>query len=196
MSRTQVAFENLSAKELDEMCHNEEASVDECTAKVMHSSSDHETTVKVIDDSGDASPYHNTQWILFGHEYGPTHLIRSWGESTAHEIWIDEQPTIENSEIPEAYNAFDKLVAWLEERGHESTSTLRHFANRWASLFFDISVRNSGEDDTFWDNWPLDEAYQQQSNATGCGIVNVGHHEWYETLNASSYTAKFSGTMS
>lgn len=196
MSRVQLAFENLSAKELDEMCHNEEASVDECTAKVMHSSSDHETIVKVIDDCGNEEPYRNNRWCIFGHEFGATHLIRARGESSAYEIWIDEQAPIENSEISEAYNAFDKLVAWLEERGHENTSTLRHFANRWASLFFDISVRNSGDDDTFWDNWPLDEAYQQQSNATGCGIVNVGHYAWMETLAASNYTAKFSGLMS
>lgn len=190
MSRTQLAFENLSAENLDKLCQYEEASLDECTAKVMHSSSDHETTVEVIDDSG----YDDHPWYLFGHEYGPTHLIRSWSESDAYDTWLDKQPTIENSEIPEAYNAFDKLVAWLEERGHTNTSTLRHFANRYASLFFDMSIAKA--DDNFWDEWPLDEAYEMQSNATGTGIVNVGHNAWYERLNASGYTAKFSGLMS
>lgn len=190
MSRVQLAFENLTAKQLDEMCHNEEASVDECTAKVKHSSSDQETTVKVIDEYG----YDDKPWHIFGHEYGPTHLIRARNESEAYEIWIDEQSTIEADEVHEAYNAFDKLVAWLESRGHENTSTLRHFATRYDDLFFAMSVAKA--DDEFWDNWPLDEAYQMQSNSTGTGIVNVGHNEWYETLNTSNYTAKFSGLMS
>lgn len=177
------------------MCRDEEATVDECTAKVKHSHSDHETIVKVIDDCGNEEPYRRNQWYVLGYEFGPTHIIRARGESSAYEIWIDEQPTIEANEVHEAYDAMEKLVDHLVKCGHEETSTLRGFAIRWASLFFAMSISDTTNDNR-WDEWPLDEAYEMQSNATGTGIVNVGHYAWHETLNASGYTAKFSGLMS
>lgn len=188
--RTKIEFANLSPSELAALCIVNEATPDELTGLAYADGSDHGTTIKVTDESRDETD----PWLLFGMEYGPMHLIRADSEQSAYEIFVDEQPTIEASEIHEAYNAFDKLVEWLVERGHENTSTLRGFANRWDDLFFKMALANAGDD--FWDEWPLDEAYAMQSNSSGTGIVNLGHYVWYRKLETSGYTVKLSGEVS
>lgn len=192
--RTQTQFADLSPDDLDALCKYMDASPDELTGKLLHSSSDQQTNVKVIDDCGDESPCRINRWYVFGHEYGATHVIRARGESSAYEIWVDEQSTIAPDEVHEAYGAFDKLVEWLVARGHENTSTLRGFANRYASLFFALSIAKGT--DNVWDEWPLIEGYEMQSNSTGTGIVNVGHYAWYRELATSGYTVKLSGAIS
>lgn len=192
--RTQTQFADLSPDDLDALCKYMDASPDELTGKLLHSSSDQQTNVKVIDDCGDESPCRINCWYVFGHEYGATHVIRARGESSAYEIWVDEQLTIAPDEVHEAYGAFDKLVKWLVARGHEETSTLRGFANRYASLFFTMSIAKGA--DNVWDEWPLLEGYEMQSNSTDTGIVNVGHYAWYHELATSDYTVKLSGAIS
>ena len=88
-------------------------------------------------------------WV-YGHEFGPTMVIRASTFETAYEIAIDESLTIAPSEVPEAYG-FDT---------QEELDT----------------VVEAGE------HPDLLEGYQYQSNATGTGIVNVGHYEWIEEL--------------
>jgi hypothetical protein len=46
------------------------------------------------------------QYFAYGHEFGTTHVIRCDGESSAYEIAIDESPTIEPDEVPEAYGFY------------------------------------------------------------------------------------------
>lgn len=192
--RTQTQFADLSPTEFDILCQEQEASADELTGKLLHASSDQSTNVKVIDDCGDERPCRINRWYVLGHEYGATHVIRARGESSAYEIWVDEQATIAPDEVHEAYGAFDKLVEWLVERGHENTSTLRGFANRYASLFFALSIAKGT--DNVLDEWPLIEGYEMQSNSTGTGIVNVGHYAWFCELATSGYTVKLSGAIS
>jgi len=87
------------------------------------------------------------QWYLFGHEFGPVWLIRADSFQSAWEIAIDESPTIDVDDIHEAY---DMSKDEFEAKSH--------------------AERNEDGD------WPdLVEGYEYQSNATGSGIVNVGH---------------------
>ena len=92
-------------------------------------------------------------WI-YGHEYGPTIIVRAMSFEAAYEIAIDESLTIAPSEVPEAY-------------GFDTQEELS-------------AVVEAGE-------YPdLLEGYQYQSNATGTGIVEVGHYEWCEELTPES----------
>lgn len=111
-----------------------------------------------------------------GHEFGVTDIYLVSCEQDAMDQWLDDQPTIPVDEIHEAYNAYDHLRAHLKNKGHEDTQQLRNFCNRYASVYFDIESQNH---DVRYKAWDLDEAYQLQPNATGTGIVNVGH---YQTL--------------
>jgi hypothetical protein len=91
---------------------------------------------------------------LFGHEYGASLLIRARSYETAWEIAVDEAKPIDEAEVPEAYG-FDGPNAALE---------LRHAVER--------ADAGAGE-------YPeLVEGYEHQANATGTGIVNLGHYTW------------------
>ena len=97
-----------------------------------------------------------TLWIC-GHEFGPNFIIRAHSFDTAYEIWLDETPTIDESELWEAHG-FDSV----EE--------------------FKLAVAASDFD---WDRWNyggLAEGYQYQSNFTGTGIVNEGFYAWLQEL--------------
>jgi hypothetical protein len=120
-------------------------------------------------------------FFLCGHEYGATHLICARHESEAHEVWIDLLPTIPAEDVHEAYNAFDKMVDWMESKGHENDYQLRHFCSRWCKTFFDIETRQ--DDDLGL--WELDKAFEIQSNCTDTGIVYVGHNEWMNEIDPS-----------
>jgi len=129
---------------------------------------------KFVDDYGFSAPKgcENAKLFVLGNEYGYTHLVHSQHESDAHSAWLDTCTTIEPSEVPEAYNAYDKLLERMEAKGHENDGQLRDFCNRWAGYFYHADT-NEGNN---WDSWDLDEAYQYQSNSTGTGIVNIGHN--------------------
>ncbi len=111
--------------------------------------------LKVYDDCW------GTLW-LYGHEYGPTMLIRAEGVESAHSIAIDASKTINADEMWEAYG-FDNEAAYQER--------VTQLANPY----------NDGE-------YPdLSEGYQYQSNSSGTGIVNVGYYEWYREAEASDF---------
>lgn len=108
--------------------------------------------------------------FVFGHEHGPTLVIRSRSWHSAWEIAIDEMRPISEEEVPEAYG-FDGWDSAGERTETEySPDTARARFERW------IEDAESGEKD-----YPeLLEGYEYQSNSTGTGIVNVGHYAWLE----------------
>lgn len=93
--------------------------------------------------------------------------------------------TIEVSDVPEAYNAYDKLLERMEAKGHENDLQLRGFCNRWADFFFYADTKDAHN----WDSWNLDEAYQYQDNSKGTGIVNVGHYQSMSEIDWKQFTA-------
>lgn len=136
--------------------------------------SERRTKVKFYNDGCDLG---DEDFYLLGMEYGPTHLIQCRGESNAYEIWCDELPPVPMNEVHEAYNAFDRLVEFMEKKGHENDLRLRQFCFKWDDWFFAADTKNANETGA-WDRWKLDEAYAQQSNSTDSGIVYVGHYAW------------------
>jgi hypothetical protein len=187
-----MEFSNLTADELEAFCADNDVSPDTLTATLQGEDGYGAHEVQVYDDGAPGWGY---SWYLCGHEFGPTFLIRADNESSAYEIWIDESPTIEVDDVPEAYGAFDKLVEHMEKLGHENDYPLRDFANRWNPWFFQVSTHNANYTGA-WDSWNLDEGYQYQSNASGTGIVSVGHYEWMRSLVGSGYEVRFSGVAS
>lgn len=113
---------------------------------------------KFVDDYGFSAPNgcENTKLYIVGHEYGYTHLVHAENESDALTAVVDEMPTIDPSELPEAYNAYDKLLERMEANGYENNVQLREFCTRWSDFYF-YADNNDGDN---WDKWELDEAYK------------------------------------
>lgn len=107
------------------------------SASVRFHESDH--IVKVYDDG-------IGQWYLFGREFGPEWLVRADSFQSAWEIVVDEMPTINESEVEEAYYL-----------GDDEQETLH-------------------------------EGYEYQSNASGTGIVDIGHDAWQEEIDPQDAT--------
>lgn len=122
-------------------------------------------------------------WI-FGHEHGPTLIIRASSFETAWEIAIDESPTIDPSEVPEAYGSFEYLREWCPELWPEYFQVYRKEGegkSMGPQAVADIIFHRRA--DEFVDNPPdLLEGYEYQSNSSGTGIVNVGHYAWLREL--------------
>jgi hypothetical protein len=119
--------------------------------------------------------------FLFGFEYGPTHLICADSEHVAYDIWLDLLKPVPLDEIHEAYNAFDKLLDYMCNKGYENDRHLHSFCNRWGRYYFQVDTKDANMTGA-WDRWELDEAYQYQPNATDSGIVYVGHYQWYRMI--------------
>jgi hypothetical protein len=136
--------------------------------------------VEFYDEAGglDGSLY------LCGFEYGATHLICAYNESDAYSVWIDLLPTVPMDEIHEAYNAFDKLLEYMEAKGYENDIQLRRFCSEWCRYYFQVATKDANSTDA-WDDWELGEGYEYQSNSTDSGIVNVGHYEWMRKIESS-----------
>ena len=145
---------------------------------------------KFVDDYGFSAlnGCHNAKLYVFGNEYGYTHLVHSQNESDAHSAWVDTCHTIEASEVPEAHNAFDKLLEFMVAKGHENNVQLREFCTRWSDFYFYADTKDANFTGA-WDRWELDEAYQMQSNSTGTGIVNMGHNSHMTKLKWSQLKA-------
>jgi hypothetical protein len=178
---------------IERLCAEYELSADEMTARLIDDHRETSTDVEVYDDG--ATGWGDYKWFVAGHEFGPCWLIRAGSLDSACEIWIDESPTIDPSDIHEAHGAFDKLVGHLESKGHENTRELRDFANRYCQLYFDIDTRDANYTGA-WDRWSLIEGYQYQSNCSGTGIVEVGHYEWIKPIAETCYRAAFTGKLS
>lgn len=86
---------------------------------------------------------------------GPLKIVGGAHFSDAYESAIDQCPTIQESEIYEAYG-FDSVAEYQ-------------------------AAIDSGDTDDI----ALIEGYQYQANASGTGIVAVGHHESLDPLTPS-----------
>jgi hypothetical protein len=127
--------------------------------------------VEFLDPGWDGCPL-----FLFGHEFGPTHLIRADHYGSAWEEWLDEQPPIKKDDLWLAYgfNSEDSYKAFclLFQMGLKEQA--------WAiakSEGIDGSGVSVPEDYP-----PIIEGYDYQPNATGTGIVDVGHYVWVAQL--------------
>lgn len=123
-------------------------------------------------------------FYLLGFEFGATHLICANNESDAYECWVDLLPPVPMDEIHEAYNAFDKLVEYMEAKGYENDYQLRRFCSEWCRYYFEVDTKDANSTGA-WDRWELGESYRYQSNSTDSGIVHVGHYEWMNEIDAS-----------
>lgn len=93
-----------------------------------------------------------------GHSDCPGLIIRARSFELAYEIAIDEAATIPESEVPEAYGFY----------GEHAALELRHAVEH--------ADAGAGE-------YPeLVDGYEYQSNASGTGIVNVGHYAWLREM--------------
>jgi hypothetical protein len=135
--------------------------------------------IDFYDDYGDGG-----DWFLFGYEYGSTRLIRSRDECDAYSVFIDLEPVVPFDEIHEAFGSFDKLLEHMLSKGYENDYQLRCFCNRWCKFYFQACTKNINETGS-WDDWPLIEGYEYQSNSTGSGIVNVGYYLWMREVPPS-----------
>ena len=130
----------------------------------------------------------DSRFFVAGHEFGATHLIhvesRREGFEQAWGLWIDESPTIPEKELIEAYCPSHDKGSFLDEaidaypgRGEgrwtdEDWAKIRENARK-ALADADDSARN--EDGEYPE---LVEGYEHQDNASGTGIVDVGHYAW------------------
>lgn len=139
---------------------------------------------KLIDDYGYSAPggCNNAQLWAYGHEYGYSHLVHCQHEGDGYSAHIDESPTIDESEVHEAYDSHEKLSKYLISKGHEDNQELNLFCLRWAETFFRIATRDANYTGA-WDNWNLSEGYEYQSNSSGTGIVNTGHYGHYRQVS-------------
>ena len=160
----------IDASELDAL-HDAGFDVELLECQIRHC--EEWKTVRIIDDWGMSG----RPWLIGKTDCGawlfPDATIRADSFSSAYEAWIDERPTIAPEDVPDAYNAFDRFVEYMESRGHEDTLHLRQFCSANAAEFFRLQTSNGDN----WDVWELGEGYTYQSNASGTGIVDTGFDE-------------------
>jgi hypothetical protein len=142
---------------------------------------------------------HGGKLYLAGHEWGVTHLIKAANESDAHAEWLDNQPTVPEDELYEAYGfptnelydrfcelskaGLDAAYAWVKWWNEDEQSprnkcvhnvmNICTYPNRWQ----EIELNTSGI--TVPNDFPmLIEDYDYQPNFSGTGVVNIGQYHW------------------
>ena len=115
---------------------------------IIGATSKYGTPIEVYDDG--FGPLY-----CYGHEFGPTLIIRAQTFCSAYEIAIDEITAIPPSELPEAY-------------GYDTQE--------------ELDAACAAAPDSCVD---LVEGYCYQSNFTGTGIVNEGHYAWLQEIDAA-----------
>jgi hypothetical protein len=129
----------------------------------------------------------NGEWFLAGYEFGASVLIHSSNFSDAWDTWIDECKTIPVDEMTEAYGIDDtpEMAAWKET--HPAP---QYFSTEWAAWCAAkaTEAKRILKDCEPKDGWELIEGYEYQSNATGTGIVDVGHYAWMREADLSEIT--------
>lgn len=145
---------------------------------------DHE--VEFIDDYGVCT--RNEQFFVLGNEFGATHVIHAESYDAAWAAWLDEQPTIDEAELPEAYGVDDLIRDEDHAAGRQSPPWgAPEYAAWWANFQARCVARlhELGSSDNPPD---LIEGYEYQSNTTGTGIVNVGDYVWGGEADLSRIT--------
>lgn len=124
--------------------------------------------VKLIDDYGGIysyDPKHSVLVVIFN-ECGYTHLIYADGEGSAWDAWLDEQETVPPEDVHEAYGTFDRMIEAGFDREHATKNAREYYE------------QNADQE------WELIEGYEYQANATGTGIVEVGHYTSFRVVSA------------
>lgn len=135
-------------------------------------------------------------FFLAGFENGPQMLIHARSFEAAWEAWIDELPTIPESEIPEAYGMCDEF-----RDEYEKTDPCPPFRggavgegyDAWQARFHAAAIKELREREDAGEEVRLEEGYEYQSNASGTGIVDVGHYAWMNEIDASDIVVRRNG---
>ena len=125
--------------------------------------------------------------FLAYNEFGPFKVIRAEHFGSAWEIMVDEMPTIEPSELPEAYgmyileseNALGNFGLYSDLDNGDGTREVNEY-NVTHTLLNRYPTRESAHAAamSYAESKELDliEGYEYQSNSSGTGIVDVGHY--------------------
>lgn len=96
--------------------------------------------------------------FICGDENGVSMIIRASSFESAHGIWMDESPTIDEADLPEAFG----------------------FYGDDAAEKFQAAALDTLDDDG---NPELVEGYRYQDNCTGTGIVSTSDYEWMREVD-------------
>ncbi len=132
----------------------------------------------------------DTVWYVAGFEFGPSWLIAvpayrgSDGFESAWEAWVDAMPTIPESELIEAYgpdSGEHRGTSFYDLAFDEARENApRCFTPEWDAYHAAIRAtaeRMLKEYGSEGQQYPdLIEGYEHQSNASGTGIVSMGHY--------------------
>jgi hypothetical protein len=151
--------------------------------------SDYEITidghaVTFIDDYG-LSCGTNSEFFAIGHEFGASHLVHASDYESAWEVWLDEQDTIPESEVAEAYGLHDEFRVEYQKTDPAPAWHEREAYDAWKARFDAaclVELRREGAEHE------LIEGYEYQSNASGTGIVDVGHYSWCNEADLTQVT--------
>ncbi len=136
-----------------------------------------ERKVKVIDNWGGFPACDVTLWVI-GNEFGVTTLVHAKSVDDAWSAWLDEQPTIHQKELIEAFSAGGDKDSFYGEALNDVRE--REHGRRDAPL--DGNVDREAVRAAAWKAFreceapALIEGYEFQSNFSGTGIVDVGHY--------------------
>jgi len=154
--------------------------------------------VKVYDDG-------YGEWHLIGQEFGPTLLVLAKGQSSAFDIWLDESPTIDSDDLPEAYGFY--LMQACKWSDRQSTAPWYVCSDDHGKPTSESVLVCNGDRNTIGgpfqtaeaaraycmeyvaeNELSLVEGYDYQSNSSGTGIVNVGDSVWQERIDPADIT--------
>lgn len=143
---------------------------------------DRERWVKVnfIDDYGLSGSCYNAKFYAF-YNFRYTDLVHADSETSAWEAWLDKQDTIPESELHEAYGAYDLMRDYMIKKGYRDDEHLRDFCNRNFDLYFKWLTR--ADQPKNFEYPELIEGYHFQANCTGTGIVSVGHYVGFREVS-------------
>lgn len=157
---------------------------------VVSSSSD-ARKIDFLDESGLSSD--NDQFFIAGDESGPWILIHARSFEDAWEAWIDERPTIPESELPEAYGVPDSPEIEVWKDANPSPHYVSPEWKTWRDALHteELRILKAWGEAADGDERPypeLIEGYEMQSNISGTGIVDVGHYSWMREADLSEIT--------
>lgn len=147
-----------------------------------------EKDLTFIDESG-LSPGAVDSFFACGFEHSATHLIHARSFDAAWEAWVDELPTIPESELIEAYGIVDDYrdeyekidppPAWGSTEWGAWRARFAEACEKELQRRGEVAEETGGEID-----YPqLIEGYEMQSNCSGTGIVDMGHYAWMREVD-------------
>lgn len=156
------------------------------TFAVKHDGRDPDT-VTLLDDSGLST--NPDSFSVAGFEFGPHVLIHAGSYESAWEAWVDDMPTIPESELIEAYGIVDDYRdEYTAAHGPVPPYYERSAWDAWHDAFHaacNVRLRELGDkaNETGGDYPELIEGYEMQSNCSGTGIVSIGHYAWMNEID-------------